>query len=203
MNFLKELWDRFLLYLPLALLALLALATYWLVRTVPPSADAAEQAVQGHEPDYFMSGFSVRTFDAAGRLRTEVLGDKARHFPDTKLLEIDGIRVRSFDAQGRLTTASAQQGVTNEDTSELQLMGNAVVVREAQTDTSGKTTPRLEYRGEFLHAFMRTEKIRSHKPVELARGNDRFSADTLDFDNVEQVLQLQGRVRGTLVPTPH
>lgn len=200
MNILKELWDRFLLYLPLALMALLALGTYWLVRSAPdPTAVAAKQ-VQTHDPDYFMHGFSVRTFDAVGRIRSEVVGDTARHYPDTQLLEIDGIRVRSFDAQGRLTTASAQLGVTNEDSSELQLIGNAVVVREADIDTAGKSTPRMEYRGEFLHAFMNTEQIKSHKPVELLRGNDRFTADSLDFDNVEQVLQLNGRVRGTLVP---
>lgn len=201
MNFLKDAWDRFLLYLPLALMALLALGTYWLVRSVPQSAGAAVTPVQSHDPDYFMSGFSVRTFDAVGRIRTEVVGDTARHYPDTQLLEIDGIRVRSFDAQGRLTTASARQGITNEDSSEFQLIGNAIVVREAESDPAGTNTPRMEYRGEFLHAFMHTEQIKSHKPVELLRDNDRFSADTLDFDNVEQVLQMRGRVRGTLVPT--
>lgn len=199
MNFLKDLWDRFLLYLPLALMAVLALGTYWLVRSAPESTGAAVKPVQSHDPDYFMSGFSVRTFDAAGHIRTEVVGDKARHYPDNQFMEIDGIRVRSFDAQGRLTTASAEHGLTNEDSSELQLIGNAVVVREADA-TAGKTTPRMEYRGEFLHAFMDTEQIKSHKPVELLRGNDRFTADALEFDNVEQVLQLRGRVRGTLVP---
>jgi lipopolysaccharide export system protein LptC len=61
--------------------------------------------------------------------------------------------------------------------------------------------PRMEYRGEFLHAFMTTERVTSHKPVVLIRGNDRFSADTLDYDNVEQVIQMRGRVRGTLDPS--
>jgi lipopolysaccharide export system protein LptC len=35
----------------------------------------------------------------------------------------------------------------------------------------------------------------------LTRGKDRFTADTLEFDNVEQVMDLRGRVRGVLVPT--
>lgn len=199
MNFFKDVWDRFLLYLPLALMALLALGTYWLVRSAAPSGVAPVKQVLSHDPDYFMGGFSVRTYDAVGRIRTELMGDQARHYPDTQLLEIDAIQVRSFDAQGRLTTATALHGVTNEDSSELQLFGNAIVVREAETSPSGKTTPRMEYRGEFLHAFMRTEQVKSHKPVVLLHGNDRFSADTLDFDNVEQVLQLRGRVHGTLV----
>jgi lipopolysaccharide export system protein LptC len=133
-------------------------------------------------------------------MRTEVTGDEARHYPDTRWLEIDGIRLRSFDEQGRLTTASARKGLTNENTTEVQLLGNAVIVREATAGPKAQTTPRMEYRGEFLHAFTKSEKIRSHKPVELIRGRDRFSADAMEFDNVEQVLQLNGRVRGTLVP---
>ena len=197
---LRDTWERFLLYLPLVFMSTLALVTYWLVRTSPVASGPVAPRTESHDPDYFMEGFSVKTFDATGRIRSEVFGDKARHFPDTKWVEIDAIRIRSFDDKGRLTTATAQSGLTNEDASEVQLIGNAVVVREAQPANGAKATPRLEYRGEFLHAFMTTEQIKSHKPVELIRGKDRFTADRLNYDNVEQTLQLQGRVRGTLVP---
>ena len=79
-------------------------------------------------------------------------------------------------------------------------MGNAVVVRQADPGSMRPALPRVEYRSDFLHAFLNTERVQSHKPVELIRGNDRFIADRLEFDNVEQVLQLSGRVRGTLSP---
>lgn len=196
----REAWDRFLLYLPLACMAVLALGSYWMVRSAPPPATPAAPRVQRHDPDYFMDGFAVKTFDAGGHLRSEVMGDKVRHYPDTQWLEIDGIHIRSFDAKGTLTTASADRGLTNEDGSEVQLLGHALVVREAGAGEGAG--PRMQYRSEFLHAFMTTERIKSHKPVELQRGNDRFTADKLDFDNVEQVLQLSGRVHGTLVPAP-
>lgn len=199
---LRGAWDRFLLYLPLVFMGMLALLTYWLVRTTPDVGGPVAQRVASHEPDYFMDNFTVKTYDAKGRIRSEVVGDKARHYPDTQWLEIDAIRIRSFDEKGRLTTATANRGLTNEDGSEVQLLGNALVVREADTGGGPKASPRMEYRGEFLHAFMTTEKVKSHKPVELLRGNDRFTADSLDFDNVDQLLQLQGRVRGTLVPEP-
>lgn len=203
MSMLRDIWDRSLLYFPLISMGLLALGTYWLVRSTSPVSGPKAQKLVQHEPDYFMENFSVRTFDATGRVRTEMQGAKARHYPDTQWLEIDNIRVRSFDEQGRLTTATAQRGLTNEDSSEVQLMGRAVVVRQADTSKLGYATPRMEYRGEFLHAFMNTERVRSHKPVEFLRGQDRFSADSLDFDNVEQILQLNGRVRATLTPAPH
>jgi lipopolysaccharide export system protein LptC len=196
----RNIWERFLLYLPMVVMGVLALGTYWLVRTSPTDNAPTIERPAGHEPDYFMQSFTVKTFDAKGHIRSEVRGDQARHYSDTLWMEIDGIHIRSFDAKGRLTTATAKRGLTNEDNSEVQLLGNAVVVREADAGAGAKANPRMEYRGEFLHAFMNTEKIKSHKPVELLRGNDRFTADTLDFDNIDQVLELHGRVRGILVP---
>jgi lipopolysaccharide export system protein LptC len=198
----REAWDRFLLYLPLACMAVLALGTYWMVRSEQPAAAPTTPRALTHQPDYFMDGFAVKTFDAGGRMRSEILGEKVRHFPDNQWLEIDSIRVRSFDEKGRLTTATADHGLSNEDGSEVQLMGHAVVVREAAPDKDGKASPPMQYRGEFLHAFMNTERLKSHKPVDLQRGSDHFTADSMDFDNVEQVLQLSGRVRGTLMPAP-
>jgi lipopolysaccharide export system protein LptC len=198
--FLRDAWDRFLLYLPLVCMGLLALGSYWMVRSTAPSTEAAPPQTKRHGPDYFMEGFAVRTFDPQGRIRTEVLGRKAQHFPDAQWLEIDAITIRSVDEKGRLTTATALRGLTNEDGSEVQLLGNAVIVREGDASSQKSSNPRLEYRGEFLHAFLDTERIRSHKPVELLRGKDRFTADSLDFDNLAQVITLQGRVRGTLVP---
>lgn len=197
----KDTWDRFVLYLPLLMMTGLALATYWLVHSAPSVGALTAQQPLTHDPDYFMDDFSVRTFDVDGRVRSEVLGDKARHYPDTQWLEIDAIRIKSYDDKGRLTTATATRGLTNDDTSEVQLLGNAVVVREASATEDGTVMPRMEYRGEFLHAFMTTERVTSHKPVVLIRGSDRFSADTLDYDNVEQVIQMRGRVRGTLDPS--
>ncbi len=201
MALLKDAWDRFLLYLPVSFMGLLALGTYWLVRNTPaPSVPAAPHAVS-HSPDYFMQEFSVRTFDAGGRIRSELQGDKARHYLDTQWLEVDNIRIRSFDRQGRLTTASARRGLANEDISEVQLFGDAVLVREANATLQGSAAQRTEFRGEFLHIFAKTEKITSNQPVQLLRGNDSFSADSLHFDNVEQQLQLHGHVRVTLAPT--
>jgi lipopolysaccharide export system protein LptC len=199
---LRQAWERLSMYLPLLLMAMLALGTYWLVRSTPSLIAPEEAQPLRHEPDYFMRNFNVKTFDGAGRLKSEVFGSDARHYPDTDTLEIDGVRIRSFNQDGRLTTATATRALTNGDASEVQLMGNALVIREASQDKSGQTLPRLEFRSEFLHAFMNTERLKSHKPVALVRGRDQFSADTMDFDNLDRVMELKGRVKGTLTPEP-
>ena len=49
---------------------------------------------------------------------------------------------------------------------------------------------------------MNTERVMSDQPVEMRRGLDVFSADAMEFDNLQQTMTMQGRVRGTLVPAP-
>ncbi len=193
-------WDRFLLSLPLALMSVLALGSYWLVRTAAPIAAPPVATLAVHAPDYFMEDFSVKNFDKDGSLHAEVTGAAARHYPDAQWTEVDAIALRAQDAQGRLSLASAQRGLTNEDASEVQLMGKAHVVREAQALRHEGESPRMEFRGEFLHVFAKDERVKSHLPVELRHGADRFTADALDYDNVTQVVQLTGHVRATLVP---
>lgn len=195
----KEAWDRFLLYVPVFVMAALALGSYWLVRSTPDVSVAELARPVSHDADYFIEGFSIKNFDGSGRIRTEIVGQKAQHYPDSQTLEIDKVRIRSLDESGRLITASAKQAISNQDASEVQLLGDAVVVRESG-EGSKLALPRLEYRGEFLHLFTKTEIVKSSKPVELLRGRDRFTADRLEFDNVNQVLLLEGRVKGTLVP---
>ena len=199
---LRAAWDRLSLYLPVILMGVLALGTYWLVRSAPVFLAAQPERTVTHDPDYAMKKFSVKTFDATGRLRSEVVGAEARHFPDTDTLEIDQVRIRSFNAAGQLTVATARRALSNADGSEVQLFGDAWVVRDAMNGNNAKTTPRLEFKGEFLHAFMKTEQVKSDKPVQLTRGNDSFAADTMDFDNQARVMQLRGRVKGSLVPEP-
>ena len=199
-NLLRVFGERMTLYLPIILMGILALGTYWLVRSTPLLILHEKESQVRHAPDYFMRNFSVKSFDGAGRLKTEVLGTDARHFPDSDVLEIALVRIRSFGDAGALTTATARRAVTNADATEVQLLGEARVVREPTADTVAQAQPGMEFRGEFLHAFMDKERFSSDRPVELLRGRDRFTADSMEFDNIKRVFDLKGRVKGMLLP---
>ncbi len=193
-------WDSMAIYMPLLMMGALALGTYWLVRNTPIFSTPEAVREASHDIDYFMRKFTVKTFDEGGQLKSEIYGIEARHFPDTDILEIDQARIRSISPDGRITVATANRAYSNGDGSEVQLTGNARVVREASTDANGKETPRMEFRGEFLHAFLNDERVKSHKPVLLIRGTDQFVGDTFAYDNLDQVADLKGRVHGILVP---
>ena len=193
--------DRLSIYLPVILMGVLALGTYWLARNTPSLAPLAAQRAPGHDADYFLRGFSVKSFDPNGRLKTQINGTEAHHYPDTDTLEIEQPRMRSYSETGALTVATARRAISNADGSEVQLFGDAVVTREGN-DAKGAPQPKLEVRSEFLHVFANTEKLRTNKPVTLKRGSDVFQGDSLDYDNLTRVMQLQGRVHGVLQPRP-
>ena len=198
----RRVFDRLAVYLPLLLMGLMAMSTYWLVRNTPLMGEAEQDAPLRHVPDYFMRDFSVKVFAEDGRLKSEMVGIEGRHYPDTDTLEVDQPRIRVLGAEGRVTTALAARGLINADGSEAQLFDKAVVVREASTNTQGVVTPRSELHSDFLHFFADTEQVRSHLPVLLVRGaGDRFTSQQgIDYDNLDRVMQLTGRVRGTLLP---
>ena len=179
-------------YLPLLLMALLALGSWWLVKSTPLAVSASAPQAPRHEPDYTMRGFSVQRYAADGPLRAQIDGEVLRHYPDTDTLEIDAPRIRVQAPDGHVTVASARRALSNGDASEVQLFGDARVRREA---VGGE--PALQFAGEFLHAFMKTERVRSHLPVVLTRGATELRGDTLDYDNASRVAQLRGRVHAS------
>jgi lipopolysaccharide export system protein LptC len=198
----RRIADKLAIYLPLLLMAGLALGSYWLVRNAPVTSISTGERLLNHEPDYFLRKFSVKSFTPQGVLKNELFGGQARHYADTDTIEIDNVRVHNFSPTGRLTTVtSANRAISNGDNSEIQLYGNASSVREAAQDANGVMQPKMEFKGEFLHTFVNEERLKSHLPIVIRRGNSEFSADAFDYDNVARVINLQGRVKAVLQPT--
>jgi len=193
---LQRVWEQVSIYLPVLLMAMLALGTWWLVRNAPkPLQGKVDQTVSA-DPDYTMENFSVFQFDGKGRLQSVMEGAQARHLPLSDTTEIDQVRTRSLAPDGMVTTTSAQRGISNSDASEVQLWGDAVVERVPPNGSA----PKSKLEGEFLHAWTQEERVKSHLPVVITRGNNRFTGNSLDYDNLDQVVVMQGRVRGVINP---
>ena len=193
----RRAFDTVSAYLPLLLMALLALSTWWLVKNTPLFDTARVVAPPRHEPDYTMSQFMVQRFGANGAMRVQLEGDVMRHYPDDETIEIDNPRIRAFGDDGRVTVATARRALANRDGSELQLIGDARVVREASA-----TDAAIEFRGEFLHCFQNTERVRSHLPVVVTQGNTEIRGDAMAYDNLARVLDLKGHLRAVFTPPP-
>jgi lipopolysaccharide export system protein LptC len=182
-------------YLPVLLMLLLALGTWWLVRNTPSDDGPPEPRAPLQEPDYTMRNFVVERFDKDGRLQVRIQGEQLRHFADSNTIEVDGARVRAVSTEGRVTLAQARRALANGDGTEVQLLG------DARVDSTGPKGEPIAFRGEFLHVFLATEKLRSHLPVTVTRNGSEFRAAGMDYDHLSGLLQLQGKMRAVLQPS--
>ena len=181
-------------YLPLLLMALLALATWWLVKNSPGPPAAAAERVASSEPDAVMSRFTLERFDAAGQLKLRIEGDELRHFPDTDRIEIEQARIVAYAPDGRVTRANAARVQGQADGSELLLQGGAEVI---SADAVGAP---LVIRSEYLKAFVLLQRIQTPRPVLVQHGGAEVRANGLRYDHGSSKLDLDGPVKAVLQP---
>jgi lipopolysaccharide export system protein LptC len=181
-------------YLPLLLMAMLAAGTWWLVKHTPEPPGPPIQRAERQLPDYTMSGFSVTRFAADGKVMLRIDGAQLRHYPATDRMEVDDVHIHAIGNDGRITEARARRAVVNGDATEVQLIGGAEVVSRTQGSR------RLEIRSDFLHGFLRFERVRTHLPVQLTHGPDSMRAGGLDYDHLQGRLMLMGPVKLRLDP---
>lgn len=196
---LAALWDKTSIYLPVLLMGLLALVSYWVVSLSPSAELPAPERVVSQAPDSIMRDFAVRQFSPNGTLQSELFGREMRRYPynDTSVIdEAHGVQIADT---GRRTTFQAQRLTTNADQSIYWFEGNVIIIREAH-HTPASQDPRVEYRGEALTLYVDEDRLASDQPVIITRGNDRISGNRLRYDDNSTVLDVQGRVRALLQP---
>jgi lipopolysaccharide export system protein LptC len=77
----------------------------------------------------------------------------------------------------------------------VQLFGSAQVRREAPQPQDV-----LEFRSEYLHAFIDAERVQSHLPVLVRQGGAELRAEGMAYDHLGRVVELKGRQRATFPP---
>lgn len=181
-------------YLPLVLMALLALGSWGLVKNIPLAPKPRDAAPPRSEPDYTMHGFTIERFEPNGRLKLRMSGAVMRHFPDTDRIEVEQLRFEAFAPDGRVTQGSARRGLSNGDGSEILLEGAAQLT---QPDRQGQP---IKLSSERLRLYTVTERISTDKPVLIERVGQRATAMGMDYDHGRGLLQWQGPARSIMAP---
>ena len=192
---LRRTLDRLTIYLPLILFGLLALGSWWLVRSMPELLPPGIDRQLRQDPDYQLEKFTVKSFDASGRMTREISGQSATHFPARQELHIQDVRLFAENEVGTRIEAQAQKGVSLEKEQQVNLSGNVVVVRLA--DMQG---PRMVMKSQTVTALVDEDRLVSNTPVEIVRGGDVVTAQSMDFDTRNGQYKLQGQVKSTLAP---
>ncbi len=193
---LRALWLRLSAWMPLLLLALAAAFSWWVAQVVLQAEKGAEKPPAGPVlPDYVLHDFRTERYDPQGRLTSLLSGRQMVHDPAQNTFTLIDPRLRTQTAEGVVTLAQAQQGRSNADGSNLQLIGDAVVRRKA-----GGGQPPLVVRSDFLNIFPNTQVVESNRPTQIEQGASRLSGDQLRFDGLQGLLSMDGRVRAVFTP---
>lgn len=194
MNFIQLL----LRFLPLLVMAIMTLGTYWLVQLNTP--DSNEEKIKRHIPDYIIDGMVVTTIGPQGEAKYRIIGKKLIHYEDDASSEIFSPIARAFKEGKPPITVTAKMGYLNGDMSILDLVGNALLTRPAQAATTTQTgSARLLMNSEKFKIFLNDDVIKTNLPVVLEQGQSVMtSQEGAIFDNVTQKLTMVGQVRGRL-----
>lgn len=180
--------------LPLLLMAMLAIGTWWLARNAPPAPASGELARPAGEPDYTMSDVRIQRFGSDGRLRLELQGRELRHLRGADRVEVDQATVRLSLPDGREAVATARMAQTNDQATQLRLSGGA---RIRATMPSGQ---KAQIEAEEIDFDPKTRRAQSNQPVVILLDAHRVEALGLDYDPVAGQITLAGPVRAVLAP---
>ena len=180
------------LYTPAALMAGLALGTWWLVQSNPPLQHQAPPETQARRMDYEMQNFATSSYDAAGKATSEIQGSHLFHYSTNDLL-IQNPRMQGQNRKGQTVRARAAQAVGNDSATDVTLIGGVDIQQE------GEKGP-LQLQGSRIRITDRGARAQSNEPVRIQNGKLDFSAGSMDYDAHANTLQLGGRVHGTIAP---
>jgi len=185
-------------YLPLLLMALIALGTWWLVRQTPLREPPAAVVALPGEPDYTMQRFALRRFGADGQLRLQLEGRELRHYAQGDLIEVVEARLQARADDGARVRARAQRASADADGRQVDLHGDVQVVLTPAQRAEGAADAELH--GEFVQVLVEARRLRSDRPVTLVQGRNRIDAAGLDYDQRSRQMVLAGPLRATLLP---
>ncbi len=189
-------------FLPMFLMAILTLGTYWMVQMNEPNLDTEKQ--KRHVPDYIMDGIVVTTLGPEGNTKFRVVGQKLTHYEDDASSEIDWPIARRFHETKPPITVKSDKGYLDGDMTILDLVGNASLTRPAQPATANQAgSARLFMSSSKFTVLMNDDIVKTNRPVNLEQGlSIMTSQEGAVFDNVHQKLTMIGQVKGRIESEP-
>jgi lipopolysaccharide export system protein LptC len=190
--------------MPLILMGLLTLLTFWLVqRNTPPEKSTLER-VRLHEPDYTIKDGALSALNELGNTKYRILGKKVTHYDDDASIDILTPRMRLFQPDKAPVTVKSDTGHLDGDLTILDLFDNASIFRPAQAASSSQpATLRMLASSSYFKVLINDDIIETNRPITLEQGMSIMnSTEGGIFNNVEQSMVLTGNVKGRIERAP-
>lgn len=180
--------------LPLVLLAILAMLTFWIdysVQAPTPKLDGSHR----HDPDYILNNFVTTRTDENGDLRYRLTAAEMRHYPDDDTTELELPHFTRFEIDKPFTQIEGKQGFVSSDADKIEFVDDVKVVRQAY---NGKGE--MVVLTDRLDVFPDDERAVTDRPVVITQEPKTvIHATGMIYDKKQQTVELRSRVKAHYV----
>jgi len=180
------------LWLPLAILLLLAALSFWIERSVQvvPSGSLAAQT----DPEGIMENFDALRTDPTGRPHYRLSAKTLKHYSGSKLTELESPRFVQLEAEAGEVSAVARQATVSPDGNEVALNGDVNVLRAARAGQSA-----MSLRTAQLLVFPERDLLRAPGAVDISDRALTLRASAMEYDARQRLIKLTGRVHARYI----
>lgn len=175
---------------PIAIMALLAGLTFWLARVTQTDTTPANWR-ERHDPDYTIEDFTLKRFDAQGKLQHTLQARRMTHYPDNDATELEQPRITALGGPA-LVFLKANRGTVGPD-------GQVVVLRdavEARRDAA-PGLPAARFTTTEATLYPDDEYLTTQASVTLTQGASTVTGTGFELNNKTQAAVLHAGVRAT------
>ncbi len=180
------------LWLPLAVLLVLALLSFWIERSVQVSANG--KGANQTEPEGIMENFNALRTDPSGQPQYRLSAKKLKHYSGSKRTELESPRFVLLDAQASEVIAESREATISPDGKQVDLRGNVNVLREASARQSA-----LTLRTAQLIIFPERDLLRAPGAVDIEDATMKLRAGAMEYDARKRIIKLTGRVKARFI----
>lgn len=175
---------------PLVLLSLMALLTFWISRSVQPTAAKIDGSSR-HDPDYIVNNFVTTQTDINGDLRYKLAAVEMKHFPDDDSTILQRPRYTQFAVDKPYTQVEGLRGYVSSNGEQVEVVDNVRVVRQA-FEEKGEMTVDTDY----LKILPNEEIVQTPSPVVIRQAPKTvIYATGMVYDKKSRTVTLLNKVK--------
>lgn len=180
--------DRFSLWLPVVILALLAVLSFWIDQSIRVAG--THNGVNLKEPDSVVENFLAVSTDVAGVPRYRLAAEKLSHFSDSKLTLLEKPKFTHLHStQGELQISSSKASVSPEG-EKVIFTGQVTLLRP---DFRGRSE--MSMQTSYLEVLTEKNEAHTGEPVVIRQPGMHVTASGLHLFANTRILKLRGRVK--------
>ncbi|WP_050476523.1 LPS export ABC transporter periplasmic protein LptC [Herbaspirillum rhizosphaerae] len=189
--------QRIRLAIIVAVLAALALASFWVLQVLRSNSDSALTTRPSSKPDYYVEQFSYVKMSETGQPRYDITGARMVHFPADDSFEVTKPVITTLTEEKAPMTLYSQRARIEDDNSKIHMYGDVNGNRAATAKSEN-----MHLKTEYLLLLPDDDIAKTDKPVELTMGSSIMTGTGMIANNATQEFQLLHNVRGTYQPRP-